>query len=132
MSNDTYTLEQETLSAEDKIAIDHAQDAYAAQSTEIGAQMEATESLTPAEQREESLKDLQGLLFMVGVQEQMRWLPDRIRNAKPHPGEKETPFANRVNRMQWQKDILDKANALIRAIGHDPQKVDLKALGLRK
>ena len=30
-----------------------------------------------------------------------------------------------------QKDILDKAHALIKAIGHDPQKVDLKALGLK-
>lgn len=31
-----------------------------------------------------------------------------------------------------QKDILDKTSALIKAIGHDPQKVDLKALGLKK
>ena len=41
-------------------------------------------------------------------------------------------FAKMEELSARQKDILDKANALIRAIGHDPQKVDLKALGLRK
>ena len=41
-------------------------------------------------------------------------------------------FAKMEELTARQKDILDKAYALIKAIGHDPQKVDLKALGLRK
>ena len=54
---------------------------------------------------------IEELLLMAGLETQKRFLPDRVKHARPANGEQDSAFARRVSRLHWQLAILNRLTA---------------------